>query len=132
MKSKITRTLMTIGLAGAMALGAISGTRAAEAAGAADKFPEESITIVVPFSAGSGTDVGARNLQKLLAKELGVNILIENVTGSGGWIGWTDVIKNSPADGYTMGMINHNFVTGAYDDVTPRTITLNDVELLCN
>ena len=32
MKSKITRTLMTIGLAGAMALGAISGTRAAEAA----------------------------------------------------------------------------------------------------
>ena len=132
MKSKITRTLMTIGLAGAMALGAISGTRAAEAAGDADKFPEESITIVVPFSAGSGTDVGARNLQKLLTKELGVNILIENVTGSGGWIGWTDVIKNSPADGYTMGMINHNFVTGAYDDVTPRTITLNDVELLCN
>ena len=95
-------------------------------------FPEDSITIVVPFSAGSSTDVGVRNLQPLLVKELGVNVLIENVTGSGGWIGWTDIIKNSAADGYTVGMINHNFVMGAYDDVTPRDITLDDIELLAN
>lgn len=129
MKFSMMRTLLSIGVAASMTFGfAACGS----AASSVEKFPEESITIVVPFSAGSGTDVGARNLQKLLAKELGVNILIENITGSGGWIGWTDVIKKSTPDGYRMGMINHNFVTGAYDDVTPRTITLDDVQLLCN
>ena len=144
MKRKTLRSLFSLGLAGSLALaltacggtasnsGTTSGSGNSGNSGDPNSFPEESITIVVPFSAGSGTDVGARNLQPLLADTLGVNILIENVTGSGGWIGWTDVIKNSAADGYTMGMINQNFVTGAYDDVTPRDITLDDVDLLCN
>lgn len=133
-------SILSLGLAGAMmlSLAACSGNgtggtnSSGTSGGNPDAFPEEAITIVVPFPAGSGTDVGARTLQPLLSKELGVNVLIENVTGSGGWIGWTDVIKNSPTDGYTMGMINQNFVTGAYDEVTTRDITLDDVELLCN
>lgn len=141
MKRNTRNHIVSFGLAAALALtmtacGQSAATQesqgASEKSSGADSFPEDSVTIVVPFSAGSGTDVGARNLQQLLAKELGVNVLIENVTGSGGWIGWTDVIRNSDADGYTIGMLNHNFVMGAYDDVTPRDITLDDVELLTN
>jgi tripartite-type tricarboxylate transporter receptor subunit TctC len=135
MATVLTMALAACGQTSSSTTSTSSETSAAgadTASASTDTFPEDSITIVVPFSAGSGTDVGARNIQQLLAKELGVNILIENVTGSGGWIGWTDVIKNSEADGYTIGMINHNFVMGAYDDVTPRDITLDDVELLTN
>lgn len=95
-------------------------------------WPTETITLLCPFSAGSGTDLGARYLSPLLSKELGVNVVVENVTGSGGWIAWNQIIHNTPKDGYTVGIINHNFVTGAYDDATPRQDTLDDITLLSN
>lgn len=90
------------------------------------------ITIVVPFTAGSSTDLCARYLAASLQKVLGATIVIENVTGSGGWIGWNQVMYNAKKDGYTLGAINHNFALGAYDDAAPRKETLKDVQLLAN
>ena len=46
-------------------------------------FPSETITLVCPFSAGGGTDIGARNLAQALSKVMGVNVVVENQTGSG-------------------------------------------------
>ena len=56
-------------------------------------FPSETITLVCPFSAGGGTDIGARNLAQALSKVMGVNVVVENQTGSGGWVAWTDLIQ---------------------------------------
>ena len=97
-----------------------------------DDFPSETITLVCPFSAGGGTDIGARNMALTLSEQLGVNVVVENPTGSGGWVGWTDLLTGDYSDGYTIGLINHNFALGEYDPENPRDYNLDDVQLLCN
>lgn len=95
-------------------------------------FPSETITLVCPFSSGGGTDVGARYMAKALSAELGVNVVVENQTGSGGWIAWTDLITGDYDDGYTIGLINHNFVMGELDPDNPRQYNLSNVQVLAN
>ncbi len=93
-------------------------------------FPSETITLVCPFSAGGGTDIGARNLAQALSKVMGVNVVVENQTGSGGWVAWTDLIQGDYKDGYTIGLINHNYAVGELDPDNPRKFNLDDVQLL--
>lgn len=95
-------------------------------------FPKETITLVCPFSAGGGTDLGARYMATALSKQLGVSVVVENHTGSGGWIAWTDLVTGDYDDGYTIGLINHNYAMGAIDPDNPRQYTLDDVQLITN
>ena len=97
-----------------------------------DGFPTETITLICPFSAGGGTDIGARTMAKSLAKVLGVNVVVENKPGSGGWLAWTDLITGDYSDGYTLGLVNHNFVFGAIDPENPREYTLDNIQPLVN
>lgn len=97
-----------------------------------DDFPGETITLVCPFSAGGGTDLGARYMATALSDQLGVNVVVENETGSGGWVAWTDLINGDYSDGNTIGLINQNFVMGEIDPENPREYNLDDVQLLCN
>jgi tripartite-type tricarboxylate transporter receptor subunit TctC len=69
----------------------------------AQTFPAKPITIVVPFTAGGGTDAVIRGLSPALAKELGQPVIVENRPGAGGTIGSTAVAA-AAADGYTLGM----------------------------
>lgn len=69
-------------------------------------WPEKNITIVVPFGAGGDSDFNARILAEYLSEELGVNVIVENMNGSGGTIGSTSV-KDADPDGYTV-LQNHN------------------------
>lgn len=62
---------------------------------------DKAITFVVPFTAGSGTDVIARTVAEKLGPLLGAQIVIDNKTGAGGTVGAALVAK-APADGYTM------------------------------
>lgn len=96
------------------------------------EWPSETITLVCPFSAGGGTDIGARNMATALSKVLGVNVVVENQTGSGGWIAWTDLITGDYGDGYTVGLINHNYAMGELDPDNPRKYNLDDVQVLAN
>lgn len=66
-----------------------------------DEFPEEDITLIVPYGAGGSNDVLARTLAPLMAEELGVSIGVENVTGASGAIGLGELYDSDP-DGYTM------------------------------
>ncbi|MHC1759109.1 MAG: tripartite tricarboxylate transporter substrate-binding protein [Negativicutes bacterium] len=68
-------------------------------------YPTKPITIIVSFSAGGGTDLGARALIPYLEKELGVPVVIENKPGANGWIGYSELLKAKP-DGYTLGYFN--------------------------
>jgi hypothetical protein len=54
------------------------------AAIAGSDFPQREITFIVPWNAGGSNDVLARGLQPLL-REQGFNIVIENITGLGGF-----------------------------------------------
>ena len=78
----------------------IAAVFSAPAAWAAD-FPDRSITMVVPFSAGGSTDLVARLVANKMSEKLGQQIVVENVGGAGGSIGASQVARAEP-DGYTI------------------------------
>ena len=65
------------------------------------EYPERAITIVVPFSAGGPTDTVTRLVAESMSKDLGQQIVVENVGGAGGTLGAGRVAKADP-DGYTL------------------------------
>ena len=67
----------------------------------AQVWPSRPIKAVIPFGAGSATDVVPRMVFDRLAAELGQPIVIENRTGAGGTLGTAAVAKADP-DGYTI------------------------------
>jgi len=84
-------------LSGAAAAGALylPGTYAAT------PYPDRPVRLVVPFPAGGGTDVLARQLAKAVAQEWSQPIVVENRPGAGGSIGAAQV-AGAPADGYSL------------------------------
>lgn len=93
--------LMTFKRRDALILGAAAllGSRRAQAQ--ADWARGQTIKLVVPFTAGSGTDVVARIVGETLAPALGATVLVDNRAGAGGTIGAAVVAKAAP-DGTTL------------------------------
>ena len=67
----------------------------------AQGFPNKPVRIIVPFSAGSGSDVFARTLGPKFTETWGQQVVVENREGAGGAIGAQLVAKAAP-DGYTL------------------------------
>lgn len=67
------------------------------------KYPNKPITIIVPFSAGGGTDMIARALEKSAPKYLGQPLIVVNKPGAAGTIAWNELSAANP-DGYTIGI----------------------------
>jgi tripartite-type tricarboxylate transporter receptor subunit TctC len=74
---------------------------AATAAAHAETYPSKPIRAIIPFGAGSATDVIPRIVFDELAARLGQPIIVENRGGAGGTIGAAAVAKADP-DGYTL------------------------------
>jgi len=75
-------------------------------------FPSKTITLIVPFAPGGGTDSIARDVGKLLSEKLEQPVIVENKGGGGGAIGANFVAK-APADGYTLLFATSTFVTNS-------------------
>jgi tripartite-type tricarboxylate transporter receptor subunit TctC len=75
----------------------------------AQSYPTKPIRIVVPFPAGGGADVTARQLGPKLGDALGQQFVIENRVGAGGSIAMEGVAKSAP-DGYTLLITPQNVV----------------------
>jgi tripartite-type tricarboxylate transporter receptor subunit TctC len=73
----------------------------ASAASAQTPYPNRTITLVLPFAAGSGTDTTTRIISQHLGMALGVGIVIDNKPGANGMIAATYVARAAP-DGYTL------------------------------
>jgi len=73
----------------------------ASAGVAAQGYPSRSVRIIVPFSAGSGTDAFARTLAPKFTEAWGQQVVVENREGAGGTIG-AQLVARSPADGHTL------------------------------
>ena len=71
----------------------------------AQTYPDRTITMVVPFSAGGPTDTVARLVAEAMSKDLGQQVIIENVGGAGGTLGAARV-ADAEADGYTV-LLHH-------------------------
>jgi tripartite-type tricarboxylate transporter receptor subunit TctC len=70
-------------------------------AAAGPAWPTKSVTLIVPYPPGGGTDVIARIVQEPLTKQLGQPVVIENRGGAGGSIGTAAAAKAAP-DGHTL------------------------------
>lgn len=79
----------------------LTGVLLSFAAQAADPWPSKLIKTVIPYGAGSATDVVPRMILERVSAELGQPIVIENRTGAGGTIGTAAVARAEP-DGYTI------------------------------
>ncbi|AMJ60157.1 Bug family tripartite tricarboxylate transporter substrate binding protein [Bosea sp. PAMC 26642] len=79
---------------------------------AAQGWPTKSITFIVPFPAGGGTDAFARPLAAQLEQQLGHRIIIDNRGGAGGTVGASAASKAAP-DGYTF------FIGAAHHAIAP-------------
>ena len=68
---------------------------------AQDAWPSKPVKIISPFPAGGTSDVMARMIAEPLTRELGQQVIVENVGGAGGTIGTLRASKMAP-DGYTI------------------------------
>jgi tripartite-type tricarboxylate transporter receptor subunit TctC len=73
-------------------------------------YPDKSITIIVPWGAGGGTDMLARTFAQALEEEMGQKVNVVNQTGGGGIIGHS-AISNARPDGYTLGVGTVEMIT---------------------
>lgn len=89
-------------------------------------YPEKPIQLIVPWSAGGGTDAVARQFANGLQEELGRTINVVNRTGGAGVVGHT-VMANAEPDGYTLGLVTAEITTYrhigsspvSYEDLSP-------------
>jgi tripartite-type tricarboxylate transporter receptor subunit TctC len=81
---------------------------------AAQDWPTRSLTLVVPWAAGGGTDVMGRIMARRMSEILGQQVIVENVPGGGGMVGSSRVVRAEP-DGYT-------FVFGSRSDAIDMTL----------
>jgi tripartite-type tricarboxylate transporter receptor subunit TctC len=64
-------------------------------------FPNKSVRIVVPFTAGGATDITARLVAEKLSAKWGQAVIIDNKPGAGGNLG-SDLVAKSAPDGYNI------------------------------
>src|SRR5688572_27373805 len=97
----LRRSALASLLAGTAALAV--GKRHARAQDAAASYPEDTVTIIVPFAAGGNTDAFARLVAQELDTAFGQRFIVENKAGAGGNLG-VGQLARADADGYTLGM----------------------------
>ena len=71
----------------------------------AQSYPNRTVTMIVPFPPGGGTDVGARLIAQRLTAKWGQSVVVENRGGAAGIVGMEAAAKAKP-DGYTFIMGN--------------------------
>jgi tripartite-type tricarboxylate transporter receptor subunit TctC len=88
------KTTITLGLVACTVALTVQSADAAE-------YPNRPVRIIVPFGAGSATDVVARTIGQNLGEALGQAMVIDNRAGANGTIG-AELAAKSPKDGYTL------------------------------
>jgi tripartite-type tricarboxylate transporter receptor subunit TctC len=109
------------------------------ASSAVAQYPTRAVRMVVPSSAGGGTDIIARIVAPKLTEKLGQQIVVENRPGAGTMIG-SEVVARAPPDGYTLLMGLSTLATNpviykkvpynAITDFAPVTLVLSAPNIL--
>jgi tripartite-type tricarboxylate transporter receptor subunit TctC len=79
----------------------------------AQSYPSKAIRLVSPFPPGGSVDVVGRLLAAKLSETLGQQMVVDNRSGASGVIG-TEVVMNSPPDGYTLLINTIPFVSNQF------------------
>jgi tripartite-type tricarboxylate transporter receptor subunit TctC len=79
----------------------------------AQSYPSKAIRLVSPFPPGGSVDVVGRLLAAKLSESMGQQMVVDNRSGASGVIG-TEIVMNSPPDGYTLLINTLPFVTNQF------------------
>jgi len=110
----------------ALSLAVCASALAAAGPVMAQAYPNRPITVIVPYPAGGGADIGGRTWAGLLEKELGVPVNVVNRGGGAAVPGHTAIATAKP-DGYTIGVLTNDIslykpqglATLTYEDLRP-------------
>src|SRR6202521_331902 len=80
------------------------------AAAQSANWPDRPRRLIVPFPAGSSSDIVARIVAQKLGERLGQQLVVENRPGASGNLG-TEAVAHAAADGYTLGLANTSTLT---------------------
>jgi tripartite-type tricarboxylate transporter receptor subunit TctC len=95
-----------------LAAAALLGPAAAHAAAAEAAYPTKPIRIVIPFTAGSATDIIARFVNPSLVERFGKQVVTDNRPSAGGIVACSIVAESAP-DGHTLLVTGSNFAGSA-------------------
>ena len=101
---------------------ALAGVAAFAQGGA---FPNRPLKIIVPYSAGTGSDVLARTIGQNISEKTGQPVVIENRDGGGSLIGTMAAAKSAP-DGYTLLIAANPFIIVPSQNAKPQYDPLKD------
>lgn len=120
-------------------IAAALGVTLATLASAQAPYPSKPVRMIVPSSAGGGTDIIARIVAPRLSERLGQQVIIDNRPGAGTMIG-TELAAKAPGDGYTILMGLSTLATNpviykkvsynALTDFAPITLVLSAPNIL--
>jgi len=85
------------------------GLSASQFSARAETYPAKPVKVIVPYAAGSAADVIGRIVAQKLSDLSSGHFYVENLAGAGGTIG-TGMAARAPADGYTILVMNQDFV----------------------
>ncbi len=89
-----------------------------QTASAQSALAGKTVTILVPFAPGGGTDILAREMGRILNDTLKANVIIDNRGGAGGALA-ARAVSSAKADGTTLLFVTSTFVTTAATRRTP-------------
>jgi tripartite-type tricarboxylate transporter receptor subunit TctC len=107
----MARSLSTV-LAAVLVAVATAGAAHAQSSGGAS-WPDRPLRLIIPFQAGSSSDVIGRIVAQRLSERLGQQIVVDNRVGGGSIVG-TDAVAHAAPDGYTLGLANTSTHASAF------------------
>ncbi len=132
---KILSILLVLTLVLSFAAGCgvdLTGASGQSGTDAADKWPSGTITLTCGFGEGGSTDIMCRTLAAQLSKDLGVDVVVDNVKGAGGWLCYEQMLKDTVTDGTHLYQLNPSFLLGKYDPANPHVAYIDDCIPLAN
>jgi len=87
----------------------------------AQKFPTKPITLIVPWSAGGGSDRSMRLVAEAATRVMGNPVVVVNKPGAGGALGTREIASAAP-DGYTIGMVASGVIARQYNNPNANEI----------
>ena len=95
----------------------------------AEDYPTKPVNLMIPFSAGGGTDTIVRGVTPAMEKDLKTSVPIQYKTGGGGTIGWSWLSRQKP-DGYTIGTYSFSLLLQQYTEV--GGVKIGQFDLIAN